>query len=100
MNENVKKPAHYCEGRLYEPRKVIRDWGLNFNLGNVVKYISRAGRKDSVLKDLLKAREYLDFEIEAIIEERKNAEDANFVREFDNNWNEFKQLANVEDDRR
>ena len=50
----------------YEPRLVIRDWGLNFNLGSAVKYISRAGRKDNVLQDLLKAKQFIEFEIEAI----------------------------------
>jgi hypothetical protein len=41
---------------------------LNFNLGNAVKYISRAGRKEnnSLLQDLKKARQYLDFEINFI----------------------------------
>ncbi len=43
---------------------MIRDWGLNFNLGNTVKYVARAGRKDDILQDLKKARQYLDFEIE------------------------------------
>lgn len=57
-------PDHYCEGRNYEPKDVIRDWDLNFNLGNVVKYISRAGRKDNALDDLRKAKTYLEFEIE------------------------------------
>ena len=42
----VKKPSHYTAGRKYEPKDVIRDWDLNFNLGNAVKYISRAGRKN------------------------------------------------------
>ena len=62
----IGHPNHYCEGRKYEPKDVIRDWNLNFNLGNTVKYISRNGRKDgnSVLQDLKKARQYLDFEIE------------------------------------
>lgn len=62
----IKKPNHYCAGRKYEPKDVIRDWDLNFNLGNTVKYISRNGRKDgnSALQDLKKARQYLDFEIE------------------------------------
>lgn len=67
----IESPAHYAEGREYEPKDVIRDWGLNFNLGNVVKYVSRAGRKDDVLKDLRKARQYLDFEIEAIYADRR-----------------------------
>ena len=61
----VNKPSHYCEGRTYEPIAVIKDWNLNFNLGNAVKYVSRAGRKEnnSLLQDLKKARQYLDFEI-------------------------------------
>lgn len=64
-SDEISKPSHYCEGRKYEPKDVIRDWNLNFNLGNVVKYISRNGRKqnESSLKDLQKARQYLDFEI-------------------------------------
>lgn len=64
----VTRPFHYTGGRNYEPRKVIHDWELNFNLGNVVKYVSRAGRKDGedALIDLHKARQYLEFEIEEI----------------------------------
>lgn len=68
----VHHPSHYTEGRKYEPRKVIRDWGLNFNLGSAVKYIARAGRKDDILQDLSKAKQFIEFEIEAITEERKN----------------------------
>ena len=70
----VKKPKHYTEGRKYEPKDVIRDWGLNFNLGSALKYIARAGRKDDVIQDLEKAREYLFFEIEALKEERNKVE--------------------------
>lgn len=66
----VSKPAHYAEGRKYEPKDVIRDWGLNFNLGSAVKYISRAGRKDDILQDLNKAKQFIEFEIEAIQSER------------------------------
>ena len=68
----VKNPAHYCEDRQYEPRKVIMDWGLNFYLGNAVKYISRAGRKGGLMvaiEDLKKAKQYLDFEIERLEDE-------------------------------
>lgn len=62
----IEHPIHYCEGRNFEPKDVIRDWKLNFNLGNVVKYIARNGNKDGEpsIKDLKKARRYLDFEIE------------------------------------
>ena len=62
----VSRPAHYMAGRKYEPRKVIADWGLNFNLGNAVKYISRAGRKGNKIEDLQKAIQYIEFEIEEL----------------------------------
>ena len=67
----IHKPSHYTEGRKYEPKDVIRDWDLNFNLGNTVKYVARAGRKDDILQDLKKARQYLDFEIEYLEKERE-----------------------------
>ena len=71
MADKVTRPDHYRAGRKYEPKDVIRDWDLNFNLGNVVKYISRCGRKEgnSVLQELEKARTYLDFEIQALVED-------------------------------
>ena len=69
-SELIKHPSHYTAGRKYEPKDVIRDWELNFNLGSVVKYISRAGRKGDKIEDLEKARQFLDFEIEALKEER------------------------------
>ena len=62
----IKHPSHYTAGRKYEPKDVIRDWELNFNLGSAVKYISRAGRKGDKIEDLEKARQFLDFEIEAL----------------------------------
>lgn len=61
--DDINVPEHYVAGRLHEPHLVIEDWGLNFNLGSVLKYIARYGRKEDDLKDLLKARQYLDFEI-------------------------------------
>lgn len=64
VNDVVSHPSHYTEGRKYEPKDVIRDWGLNFNLGSAVKYISRAGRKDDIIQDLKKAKQFLDFEID------------------------------------
>ena len=62
----VSHPSHHTVGRKYEPRKVIADWGLNFNLGNAVKYISRVGRKEDRIKDLQKAIQYIEFEIEEL----------------------------------
>ena len=43
---------------------VIEAFDLNFNLGNVIKYVCRAGKKDEcIISDLLKARDYIDREI-------------------------------------
>lgn len=72
VNMSIERPDYY-KGNGYEPKDVIHAWGLNFNLGNVIKYVERAGKKSSVIDDLLKARQYLDFEIEVIIDAEKNA---------------------------
>ena len=53
-------PQHYKLGGV-QPVDIAEH--LSFNLGNVVKYVSRAGRKGDAVEDLLKARWYLDREI-------------------------------------
>jgi hypothetical protein len=61
--EQVNNPEHYGgKENTYEAIKVIEAWDLNFHLGNVVKYISRAGKKDKtkLKEDLEKAKWYLD----------------------------------------
>ena len=68
----VHHPAHYCYSE-YEPKDVIRAWELNFNLGSAVKYIARAGRKDDILQELNKAKQFIEFEIEAIEKERNES---------------------------
>ena len=65
--EKVNHPNHYGgENNPYEAIKVIEAWDLGFNLGNVVKYISRLGKKDAnkKIEDLEKALWYLQREIE------------------------------------
>ena len=47
-----------------QPVEVIEAWELGFHLGNVIKYIARAPAKESELKDLLKAKWYLNRHIE------------------------------------
>jgi hypothetical protein len=64
--EMVNHPNHYGgEDNIYEAIKVIDAWELGFSLGNTVKYISRAGKKnpDKELEDLKKAKWYLDHHI-------------------------------------
>jgi hypothetical protein len=65
MNEDpINAPSHYRAGDPYEAIRVIEAWELGYHLGNVIKYISRAGRKTlDPLEDLKKARWYLDREI-------------------------------------
>lgn len=72
-SNKILHPSHYCFGK-YEPVKVIQDWGLSFCLGNVIKYLARAGRKEgnSKLQDLLKAKQYIEFEIEGIENENNH----------------------------
>jgi hypothetical protein len=63
----VNHPEHYGRSdSTYEAIKVIDAWKLDFCLGNVVKYISRAGKKGSKLEDLKKAQWYLNHEIERL----------------------------------
>jgi len=67
MSEQVNHPQHYGgEDNPYEAIKVIEAWELDFHLGNTVKYISRAGKKerDKELQDLNKALWYLQRRID------------------------------------
>jgi len=60
-NVLIDHPQHYGgEDNTYEAIKVIEAWELDFHLGNVVKYISRAGKKGSKIEDLKKAQWYLN----------------------------------------
>ena len=68
-NDEIKTPKHYFKRGGVECIKISQTF--NFNLGNVIKYIWRAGSKSesTLLKDLKKARQYIDFEIERIEKE-------------------------------
>jgi len=65
MKETINHPEHYGTG-IYEAINVIEAWNLCFSLGNVVKYISRAGKKDPEreIEDLEKAKWYLERHIQ------------------------------------
>lgn len=70
VDPNPISPEHYK--RLSpEPKDVIRSWGLNFNLGSAVKYISRAGHKDEIVQDLKKAQQFIQFEIDYLKGDKK-----------------------------
>jgi len=70
--ERIDHPEHYGgDENPYEAIKVIEAWDLDFNLGNTVKYISRAGKKspDTYKEDLRKAMWYLERALNKISEE-------------------------------
>ena len=55
-----------------EPWSFIRDQGLNYHLGCAIKYIVRAGYKDSKADDLKKAIHYLENELQHTLSEAKS----------------------------
>lgn len=63
MTDNINHPEHYTAGGI-ETIDFIEAKSLNYNLGNAVKYISRARHKGSYSDDLQKAVWYLNREIE------------------------------------
>ena len=73
LTDNVNKPPHYTAGGI-DTIDFIDAKKLNFNLGNVVKYVSRCGKKTSkgmnitakTIQDLQKAKWYLDREIQRL----------------------------------
>jgi hypothetical protein len=91
-------PSYYRRGSI-PVWDFIRDQGLNFHLGNAIKYICRAGHKDSKREDLRKAIHYLQNELENDItnpspasrriqerfpgEEQYNASFTDYATEFD-----------------
>ena len=60
----INIPEHYDNGLKHDLIDVIGSYKLNFNRGNVLKYIVRAGRKQNEIDDLEKALDYLEREIE------------------------------------
>lgn len=66
--EKINHPSHY-QGMGLEVIDVIEAFDLNFNLGNAIKYILRAGKKESFSQDIQKAIWYLTREIKSTDEE-------------------------------
>ena len=66
-NDTVVHPTYYNAGEpAFEAWNYIKAHDLDFDLGNVIKYVTRAGKKDnaSKLKDLKKAKQYLQHAID------------------------------------
>lgn len=63
LSDIINHPAHYKVGGI-ETIDFIEAKKLGYNLGNVVKYVTRAGHKGNIKEDLEKARWYLNRELE------------------------------------
>ena len=66
---------HYENGTQIDVIEFATMYDLNFNRGNVLKYIVRAGKKDDEVKDLEKAMDYLRRELETVRERRDRLRD-------------------------
>lgn len=73
----INHPDHYTDGKI-EVIDFIEDKQLNFNRGNVIKYVSRAGKKspEKEIEDLEKALWYIKREIRRIARKKGSARDA------------------------
>lgn len=60
--DRINKPNHYNIGDI-EVIDFIDSWSLNFNLGNVIKYVIRCNYKENKVEDLQKAIYYIEREI-------------------------------------
>ena len=79
---NPIKPDHY-KGNRFEAIDIIEDYELNFHLGNVIKYVLRAGKKGSELEDLKKAQVYLKRKIalvEQVEPDEKNLDEESIIK--------------------
>lgn len=63
----IERPSHYRgDENPFEAIKIIEHYNLNFSIGNALKYILRAGKKDELIKEYKKAKQYLEFEIKRL----------------------------------
>lgn len=69
MNDPIHHPAHYTQGSV-EVWDFIHEQGLDYFLGNAMKYICRAGKKspETKVEDILKAISYLEKEVKILQE--------------------------------
>jgi len=74
-SDPVNRPSHYTDGKI-EIIEFIEDKKLGFCLGNAIKYISRAGKKDKAkeIEDLRKAIWYINRRISEIKRKGENLE--------------------------
>ena len=75
MQEDITNPSYYNSGEI-SVADFIDAYGLNFNRGNIIKYVTRAGKKkgEDAITALLKAQWYLGREIIRVGKEQAKIE--------------------------
>jgi len=70
---------HYKNNKDYDVIDIVKDYNLNFNTGNVIKYVIRAGvkSKDTHIQDLEKAINYLNREIKYLKQDGRKPKETN-----------------------
>lgn len=63
---SLTKPEHYDSQTNIDVIDICHMYNTSFSRGNIIKYVIRAGKKNDELKDLYKALDYLQREIEYI----------------------------------
>ena len=96
---NSKGPDYYKRGKA-QVWDFIRDNDLNFHLGNAVKYITRAGYKDSKKEDLIKAIHYLENELEHTINTTATGPGISEVLPYPEFKDGFSEISSERSDRR
>ena len=96
---NTKGPDYYKRGKA-QVWDFIRDNDLNFHLGNAVKYIARAGYKDSKKEDLIKAIHYLENELEHTINTTATSTGVSEVLPYPEFKDGFAEISSERSDRR
>jgi predicted Ser/Thr protein kinase len=87
-NTNSTGPKYYRRGSI-QVWDFIRDQGLNFHLGNAIKYICRAGYKDDRKADLQKAIHYLQNELENEILNESSQRVSAWLSSEEQYWDSF-----------
>jgi len=96
---DTRGPDYYKRGKA-QVWDFIRDNNLNFHLGNAVKYITRAGYKDSKKEDLIKAIHYLENELEHTINTTATSPGVSEVLPYPEFKDGFSEISSEESDRR
>ncbi len=78
--------AHYEATGDYDIIDVCSHYSLNFNRGNVVKYIARAGKKDDEIRDLEKAKDYIQREIDYLRSKRTEENKEGVITPYNYNY--------------